>query len=235
MNNSTYVYLAINNPILLKGFEGIIQSQSNNVTLYPVAPISELFQLNFKKDPEIPKIILYDSSEENDHINLLLFNLLQNNPDLKVLFLIKEFDYKKIKFLFNFGIYGVLSKDILPEDFLDMLRDALDGKKCLSPNFREKVIKKFCQKEKVPVKIYEEMEVSIDDIGYTDRLFGLTKREKEILCLICNGKNTKEISEELFISLHTAETHRRNLLYKLDVKNTAEMVKVAIVSKLITV
>jgi len=63
----------------------------------------------------------------------------------------------------------------------------------------------------------------------------LTKREKEILGYICDGKSTREISEQLFISLHTVETHRRKILTKLGVKNTASMVKVAIKSNLITV
>lgn len=236
MKKSTNVYLAIENQILLKGFEGLIKSQLQNVSTFPLNCINELFEINFRKDSEIAKIIIYDSSIENEHTNLLLLNLLQTNPDLKILFLIKEFDQKKIKFLFNVGIYGVLSNEILPNDFSEMLNDIVLGKKCLSPSFREQLIKKFCQKDRNfdQRSGYDEVELTNEQDNYVDQLFGLTKREKEILCLICNGKNTKEISEELFISLHTAETHRRNLLYKLDVKNTAEMVKVAVISKLVT-
>lgn len=237
MKKSTYVYLAIDNQILLRGFEGLIKSQLENVTVNPVNSINELFEVNFHKDPEVSKIIIYDSSIENEQTNLLLFNLLQTNPDLRILFLIKEFDQRKIKFLFNVGIYGVLSKDISVDDFSDILNDVLLEKRSLCPSFREQLIKKFCQRDQNLSQMhgYEEVGVSTEvEDDYMNQLFGLTKREKEILCLICNGKNTKEISEELFISLHTAETHRRNLLSKLDVKNTAEMVKVALMSKLIT-
>lgn len=56
----------------------------------------------------------------------------------------------------------------------------------------------------------------------------LTQREKEILQLIAAEHTTKEISEKLFISYRTAENHRYNLIQKLDVKNTAGLVKVAI-------
>lgn len=56
----------------------------------------------------------------------------------------------------------------------------------------------------------------------------LTQREREIIRLIAQEFTTKEISEKLFISYRTAENHRYNLIQKLDVKNTAGLVKVAI-------
>lgn len=236
MKKSTNVYLAIENQILLKGFEGLIKSQINDTVIHTVSDAKELFEINFQKNPEIPKVLIYDANLKNEQTNLLLYNLLQTYPCLKTLILINEFDKKKIKFLFNVGIYGVLTNDISSEDFLDMFNDVVSGKKCLSPVFREQVIKQFCQKDGDFVQsgyIGNQIDVN-EDTNYVDQLFGLTKREKEILCLICNGMNTKEISEQLFISLHTAETHRRNLLCKLDVKNTAEMVKVAVISKLVT-
>jgi DNA-binding CsgD family transcriptional regulator len=56
----------------------------------------------------------------------------------------------------------------------------------------------------------------------------LTKREKEVLKLIADGLSSQEIADKLFISLRTVETHRLNLNQKLDVKNTAGLVKEAI-------
>ena len=56
----------------------------------------------------------------------------------------------------------------------------------------------------------------------------ITKREKEILRLIAQALTTKEISEKLFISHRTVDTHRSNLLRKLHLKNTAELVRFAI-------
>jgi DNA-binding CsgD family transcriptional regulator len=49
----------------------------------------------------------------------------------------------------------------------------------------------------------------------------LTRREIEILKLICDGYSSKDISEKLFISINTVETHRKKILLKLNVKNTA--------------
>jgi DNA-binding NarL/FixJ family response regulator len=56
----------------------------------------------------------------------------------------------------------------------------------------------------------------------------LTRREKEILRLIAMEKTTSEIADELFISTHTVDTHRKNLLSKLNVKNAAGLVKFAL-------
>ncbi len=55
----------------------------------------------------------------------------------------------------------------------------------------------------------------------------LTRREKEILRLIADGKTSQQIAAVLFLSVFTIETHRRNIFQKLQVKNVAELVKVA--------
>ncbi len=61
----------------------------------------------------------------------------------------------------------------------------------------------------------------------------LTRREKHVLTLIANGKTTNQIAEELFISPLTVETHRRNLIRKMEVTNAAALVKIAIDKNLI--
>ncbi|MEO9892312.1 response regulator transcription factor [Aurantibacter sp.] len=61
----------------------------------------------------------------------------------------------------------------------------------------------------------------------------LTRREKHILKLIAEGKTTNTIADELFISPLTVETHRRNLMQKLEVSNAASLIKIAVEKKLI--
>ncbi len=63
--------------------------------------------------------------------------------------------------------------------------------------------------------------------GSSDYIPKLSMREKEVLQLIVNENTTQEIAEKLFISVNTVETHRNNLLQKLDVKNVAGLVRVA--------
>ncbi|MDI3320677.1 response regulator [Pinibacter soli] len=68
----------------------------------------------------------------------------------------------------------------------------------------------------------------------TDDAPVLTRREKEVLELIAEGLTNNEMAEKLFVSASTIDTHRKNLLMKLNAKNTAELVKLAIVKKLIS-
>jgi len=67
----------------------------------------------------------------------------------------------------------------------------------------------------------------------TNELPLITRREKEILSLIADGYTNPEIAEKLFISSTTVDSHRKNLLAKLNVKNTASLVKLAVERKLI--
>ena len=61
----------------------------------------------------------------------------------------------------------------------------------------------------------------------------LTKREKEILILIAEGHTNQQIKEKLFISVDTVDTHRKNIHTKLNVKNTAMLVRYAIENKIV--
>ena len=61
----------------------------------------------------------------------------------------------------------------------------------------------------------------------------LTTREKEIVKCIADGMNSNEIAKSLFISQHTVKTHRRNIMYKVNVKTSAELIRLAIERKII--
>lgn len=63
--------------------------------------------------------------------------------------------------------------------------------------------------------------------------FGLTKREKEIILLISQGKTSKEIADKLFISEHTARQHRKNILKKLEVNSTGDLVRLAFENRIV--
>lgn len=67
----------------------------------------------------------------------------------------------------------------------------------------------------------------------TSELPALTEREKEILALIAEGYTNPQIAEKIFLSSFTVDSHRKNLLAKLNVKNTATLIKLAVERKLI--
>jgi DNA-binding NarL/FixJ family response regulator len=65
-----------------------------------------------------------------------------------------------------------------------------------------------------------------------DKMF-LSNRETEVLSLIAEGLTTQEISDKLFLSVFTIETHRKNLLTKLNARNMVSLIKIAIDNKFI--
>ena len=88
-------------------------------------------------------------------------------------------------------------------------------------------------KEKMYLSVSMEHIAKPLSIIPSDNLPALTKREKEILQLISEGFTNNQIAEKLFISSLTVDSHRKNLLTKLNVNNTASLIKLAVQNGLI--
>lgn len=111
------------------------------------------------------------------------------------------------------GASGYILKNAGKEELLEAIREVNKGKTYLSFEAGQAMRQENAsQKNQLPV---------------------LTRREKEVLALIAEGNTNPEIAEKLFVSPSTVDSHRKNLLAKLNVKNTASLVKFAIENKLI--
>jgi DNA-binding NarL/FixJ family response regulator len=77
-------------------------------------------------------------------------------------------------------------------------------------------------------KTYLSMEVAVSLRKQTDELPLVSRREKEVLLLIADGFTNAEIAEKLFISIPTVNSHRKSLLSKFGVNNTAGLIKLAV-------
>lgn len=235
MKKTIKLYLAMESYLVAKGFDSLINSslkdENYEIESLIVNEKEDLSEISFAEIPETQNILIFDCSLIKAQNKLFIYNLLKSYQKLKVIVLAKTFDYSEIKMLFNIGIMGVIDEKISPNDFLNVFQTVLNGGKATSNAIKNNIIEKYCQNEKIEIN----QNLQYEEVNYAREIFSLTEREKEVLNLICNGKNTREISEQLFISTHTAETHRRHLLGKLDVKNTAEMVKIAVLNKLIPI
>lgn len=112
----------------------------------------------------------------------------------------------------NFGD-GYVIKDNAFEDLLYAIKSVIGGGKFISPSVSDKLVNITVPAENIKIL--------------------LTEREKEILSLIASGLTNRQISNKLFISIKTVETHRNRILQKLGVHTTADMVKYAIKSGII--
>lgn len=165
-----------------------------------------------------PDIVLMDiSMPEMDGIEATERALKKYN-DLKIVTLSSYGDevyyYKMVKA----GASGFIQKQADKEEIEKAIIKVYNGETYFPAKILQNIIIKMSNSE--------EDSISID-------LVNLTKREKEILGLICNGYSNKEISEKLFLSPKTIENHRTNIISKTGTKNTAHLVMYSIKNKLI--
>lgn len=144
-------------------------------------------------------------------------NALKIYPDLKIIALTMFNEDEYIQSMIDAGVKGFLLKNINKETLDKAVQMVLNGGNYYSEelfDFFTKQVTKVADKSKVDI-------------------IKLTRREKEILQLVCEGLNNKEIAEILFVSERTVVGHKTNLLSKTGCKNTGSLISYAIKNKLV--
>jgi DNA-binding NarL/FixJ family response regulator len=142
-------------------------------------------------------------------------------PGTKVLALTQYEDREYIVPTIEAGARGFVSKSAAFTELASAIQAVYQGESFLSPIAAAAVVEECQQK------------VSID--GETDSYQNLTDREREMLKLVAEGYTAREIAEMLVISLRTVETHKTNLMRKLNIRNKADLIRFAIRKGIITV
>jgi two-component system response regulator NreC len=112
------------------------------------------------------------------------------------------------------GARGYLLKTAADEDLLPAVKAVASGKPFFSPTVAGVLIEDYVRR--------------LHSRGLTDSYHLLTDREKEVLQLLAEGRTNKEVATELNLGLSTVETHRANMMQKLNLHNTAEIVLYAV-------
>ena len=136
--------------------------------------------------------------------------LKRDKVKAKIIILSMYEDPNIIKEAFDCGASAYLSKNTEKEEIIKAIKKSLDNKKYVN----NRLIKK---------KGREEEEEDSFTLKYR-----LTLREREVLKLLLDESNNREIGENLNISTRTVETHRKNIMLKLDVKNNIGLIKKAL-------
>lgn len=145
-------------------------------------------------------------------------NITSEHENIKIIVIGSCYDVVDIRKLFNKGIKSYLDKTCRYDEFLRSINALLLNEIYICDHSKERMIS------------FISNEQGKRDLHIRDPL---TRREMEILKLICDGYSSKDISEKLFISINTVETHRKRILLKLNVKNTVGVVKYAIENHII--
>jgi DNA-binding NarL/FixJ family response regulator len=138
-------------------------------------------------------------------------------PDIKTITVSMHSDKQYVKGALEAGADGYLLKNCTYRQLTDAIQSVFDGKKYLSQDITELVISGYLTPSATDTNEYST----------------LSEREKDIFLLFAEGKSTKEISDKLFISVKTVNTHKQNILDKLGLKSNADIVKYALKNGLI--
>lgn len=145
--------------------------------------------------------------------------LKEEFPNLKIIILSMHSDRQLVIGALRAGISGYLLKDCDFEELKRAIQTVNANETYLSPQITGTVVKGYMDKL-----------IQLDDSS----LGILTVREREILQLVAEGNSTRQMAEKINLSTKTIEYHRRNIMEKLDIHNTAELTKFAIREKLTT-
>jgi DNA-binding NarL/FixJ family response regulator len=135
------------------------------------------------------------------------------DPGIRILALSMHSARRFVVEALSAGAKGYILKDCASEDLVRAIRIVADNETYLSPKIAGLIVKDY-------VKRLPESAPSVDLI--------LSTREREVLQLIAEGKSTKEIAFTLGISVKTAETHRQQIMKKLNLHSVAELTRYAI-------
>ncbi|MCK4473441.1 MAG: response regulator transcription factor [Anaerolineae bacterium] len=164
-----------------------------------------------------PDILVLDIRMPGMNGLRLLRCLKEQLPDIKVIILTNYDDEQFLLEAFRAGAYGYLLKNVSREDLLEVLHTAHQGKRMLSPELMDSVLKQFAE------------------LGQRQAMdqFGLSNREIELLGLVAEGATNRQIAERLYWSETTVKRKLSDVFQKLDVCDRAQAVAVAMRHSLI--
>ncbi len=201
--------IADDHKMFLEGMLSMLEDQEQYHIMFTAKSgenIIKYLQINSSNDIDL--IITDITMPDVDGIALNSF-VKENHPDLKILVVSMHHDPGMINTLIKKDVDGYIPKNAEKRELLLAIQTILSGKKYFSSDIKEVYMNSIFHKKK-------------------DVLISLTKRERDVLKLIAQEHTTQEIADTLFLSKHTVESYRKNLISKLNVRNLAGLTKYAI-------
>jgi len=209
MNKEVYkIILADDHEIFLESLSTLVSSEDNMQVFSKAHNGKELVDL-VKENPPDLCIVDMDMPEMNGL--QASESLLRIYPDIKILILTMHKEKSLIKKMMNIGIKGYLLKTCDKEEFIFAINQILKNKTYFSDEVIETIVKDDAYETK-----------GSPDIS---KIATLSDREKEVIRLLCDGLNNKQIADKLFVSHKTIDNHRTNVMRKLDVHNIVGLIR----------
>ncbi len=208
--SKTKIFLVDDHQIVIDGISSYLLGNPDFELIASAGSANELFDKLPKHQPDILLLDCKLPGLQGTHIAKII---AQKYPQIKIVFLSANTDKLSLEKAVKAGGVGYLSKDITEEEFFTALKQIKKGKSYYSRGIQQAVFDSYTDK----------LNVDPENI-----ITPLTEREIEVIKLFVEGFSYKEIADRLSISTRTVESHKKNILEKLELKNTVDLVKYAI-------
>lgn len=192
--------------MVLKGIEALLEDSNEIKVVYTFNNAKALLDYLSKEHPDV--LLLDINLPKSNGIELCGF-ITKTYPEISIIGLSNYNDTGFIKNMMRNGAKGYLLKNTSREELTEAIKTVNSGEKYIPKILKNKLLN-------------ESFGVQLSPF-----IPQLTRREQEILESIANELTNNEIAEKLFISTKTVESHRKNLLQKFGVRNTAGLIKEA--------
>jgi DNA-binding NarL/FixJ family response regulator len=201
MNEEITVLLADDHSLVRRGFRRILEDDESMKVVGEASNGVEAIQMAYELKPKV--VVMDLSMPELDGVQATK-EIVKHQPGTEVLILSMHANDNYVRNALDAGAKGYLLKNAIDVDLVGAIRSVAEGKRYMGPGL------KYVAKEQ------------------DDELSKLTGREKQVLQLIAQGKSNKEIAGLLDLSVNTVSVHRANLMEKMNIHRTAELVLFAI-------
>jgi len=207
----TRIILADDHKVMRAGLRNLISQESDLEVVAEASTGREAVELCHEHEPDL--VLMDIAMPELNGIEACR-QVRDELPRVRVLALSMHADKQYAAGMLGAGASGYLLKDCAYDELVEAIRTVAAGRTYLSPEITGVVLR-----------------------DYVDRLSGrdaesafsvLTDREREVLQLVAEGHTTKQIAEKLYVSVKTVESHRQNIMDKLEIRTIAELTKYAI-------
>jgi len=208
--NRIKILLADDHKIMRDGLRSLLEKQNDMEVVAEADNGRKAVQLAQEKKPDL--VIMDITMPELNGIEATR-QIVSTLPGVKVIALSMHSDKRFVAGMLQAGASGFLLKDCASQELTNAIRTVARDKHYLSPEIAGVLIEDY---------------VSLASATESVTSASLTSREREVLQLIAEGWPTKDIASHLFVSIKTVETHRRQIMKKLDIHNVADLTKYAI-------
>jgi DNA-binding NarL/FixJ family response regulator len=204
------IIVADDHEVVRQGIRAVLESQPEWQVCAEASNGREAIQ---KAEELKPDVVVLDVAMPEVNGLVAVREILQNRPETKILMLTMHESEQIIREVLEAGAHGYLLKSDAGRDLVTAVTALNRNKRFFTSKVAEMVLENVTRNKLRP-------EVAVKDV--------LTAREREVVQLLAEGRSTREVAEVLGLSVKTAETHRSNVMRKLDLHSVSELVLYAV-------